>query len=157
MILVIGYGNPLRTDDAIGQHVAQMMEQRLGDKAIRIQTVYQLTPELVEPIRHAELVIFLDARVGEPPGLLIHEPVEPATGANAFTHHIRPETLLGAAQELYSATPKGILISISGANFEFGSELSPQLRELLPKLADQVEKIVKSNIQAQPKEEIHHA
>ena len=49
MILVIGYGNPLRGDDAIGHRIAQMMEQRLPDDEVQIQTVYQLTPELVVP------------------------------------------------------------------------------------------------------------
>ena len=29
MILIIGYGNPLRSDDAVGQHVAKELQQRL--------------------------------------------------------------------------------------------------------------------------------
>ncbi|MEP7293735.1 MAG: hydrogenase maturation protease, partial [Chloroflexota bacterium] len=67
MILIIGYGNPLRSDDAIGQRIAEMMEKRLKLEAVQVITAYQLTPELVEPIRDAQLVVFIDARVGQRP------------------------------------------------------------------------------------------
>ncbi len=149
MILIIGYGNPLRSDDAIGQRIAEMMEQRLND--VQVQVVYQLTPELVESVRHAEWVFFIDARVGETLGKIIQEAVEPQAGAGAFTHNVSPATLLGAVQEFYGMTPRGILISIVGASFDYGSQLSPKLNHLLRSLADQVESII------QNKKEKHHA
>ncbi len=43
MMLIIGYGNPLRSDDAIGQRLAQMMEQRLKPEVVQVITAYQLT------------------------------------------------------------------------------------------------------------------
>lgn len=144
MILIVGYGNPLRGDDAVGQQMALVMEQRLKGEEIQVMTAYQLTPELVEPVRHARLVIFIDARVGETPGMIIQETVEPETGAGAFTHNVSPVILLGAAHELYGATPVGILISIVGATFDYSSELSPQLNRMLPILTDQVEEIIKT-------------
>lgn len=146
MILVIGYGNPLRTDDAIGQCLAQMMVTRFDDESFRMITAYQLTPELMEPISQARLVIFIDARVGTVPGQVDWEDVEPELGAGAFTHHVSPATLLGASHDLYGSTPTGVLISIIGSSFEYGSELSPELNAMLPDLAKQVENIIKTNI-----------
>ncbi len=146
MILIIGYGNPLRSDDAIGQHLAQLMEQRLKSASVQVITAYQLTPELVEPIRDAQLVVFIDARVGQRPGKVIWENVAPEVSTGAFTHHVSPGTLLGAADELYEAKPEGILISIVGADFEYGSELSSQLNAMLPEITDQVEAIIKTNM-----------
>lgn len=146
MILVIGYGNPLRTDDAIGQRMAQMMAQRLDDEALRMITAYQLTPELMEPISQARLVIFIDARVGTMTGKVSWENVEPEIGAGAFTHHVSPATLLGASHDLYGGMPTGILISIIGSDFEYGSELSAELNDMLPDLAEQVENIIRTNI-----------
>lgn len=146
MILVIGYGNPLRSDDAIGQHLALMMEERLQVEALQVITAYQLTPELVEPIRQTGFVVFIDARVGTTPGEIVWEIVQPASGNGAFTHHVSPASLLGAAHNLYGATPAGILISIVGADFEYGSELSDQLNHRLPDIAVQVETIITSNV-----------
>lgn len=146
MLLIIGYGNPLRADDAIGQRLAHLMEERLKPEVAAVITAYQLTPELVEPIRESQLVIFIDARVGAVPGKVIWEHVVPETSTGAFTHHVSPNTLLGAANDLYAANPEGILISIVGANFDYGSDLSSQLNEMLPKITDQVEAIIKTNM-----------
>lgn len=146
MILIIGYGNPLRSDDAIGQHVAAMIEQRLQHEGLQVITAYQLTPELIEPIQYAELVVFIDARVGQRLGEVIRETVKPEISTGVFTHHVTPGTLLGAADVLYAAKPKGILISIVGADFEYGSDLSEQLSRMLPEIADEVENIIKTNL-----------
>ncbi len=148
MILVIGYGNPLRSDDGIGQRIATLMEQRLKSEALRVLTAYQLTPELVAPIRDAHLVIFIDARVGNKMGTIISEVVELQTTVNgAFTHNVSPGILLGAAFELYNVKPSGLLISIVAANFDYGSELSDEMNHLLPVIADQVESIIKMKMQ----------
>jgi len=146
MILMIGYGNPLRSDDAIGPHIAQMMEQCLKPETVQVITTYQLTPELVEPIQHAKLVVFIDARVGQRPGKVVWENVNPEISTGAFTHHVTPGTLLGAADVLYAAKPEGILISIVGADFDYGSDLSDQLKRMLPEIAEQVEAIIKTNV-----------
>ena len=60
-ILVIGYGNTLRSDDGVGPRVAMAVASREwpGFNAIAVQ---QLTPELAEPLAAAELAIFVDAR-----------------------------------------------------------------------------------------------
>lgn len=146
MILVIGYGNPLRSDDTLGPRIAVLLKDRFRGEPLEVLTVYQLTPELVEPVQQARLVVFIDARVGSTPGTIIHEFVEPEAGAGAFTHHVTPASLLGAARTLYGTNPAGILISIVGACFDYGGELSPQLTRRLPGMANQVEAIIRMNI-----------
>lgn len=157
MILIIGYGSPLRSDDAIGQHIARALEQRMQSENVRVLTAYQLTPELIEPIRHARLVIFIDACTGKVPGTLVQERIKPVTGAGSFTHHVTPATLLGAARELYGVTPAGVLITIVGTSFDYGSELSLQLSVMLPRLADMVEAIIYANAGLSLWEERNHA
>lgn len=146
MILIIGYGNPLRSDDAIGQQIAEVMKERLPCEAIRVITAYQLTPELVETIRLAKLVIFIDACLGTKPGKVFWEDVEPEGSTGAFTHHVTPKILLAAARELYAAKPAGILISIVGAHFDYSSRLSDELEQMRSEIADQVEGIIKRNL-----------
>ena len=145
MILILGYGNPLRSDDAVGQQIARALRFGRGD--VEVLTAYQLTPELAEPISRARRVVFIDARVGETPGALFHELVSPQPGAGAFTHNVTPASLLGAANELYGAHPAGLLISVVGADFDYGAELSPLLSRALPGIADQVQAIIESTVQ----------
>ena len=72
---------------------------------------------------------------------------------SAATHHITPSTLLGAAHELYGVTPIGVLISIVGASFDYGSELSLQLSAALPMITNSVHEIIFANAGASIQEE----
>ena len=53
--------------------------------------------------------------------------------------------------------PTGLLISIVGADFDVGSELSAQLEAMLATVADQVESIIQKNIDLAHEEKKHHA
>ena len=113
-------------------------------------TMNQLTPELAAPISEVQQVVFLDARIGNPPGAVVSEFVaETAGSAGAFTHQVTPSSLLAAARELYGAAPAAILISISGASFEYATELSPVLQARLPQITDQVSAIIASFFESQ--------
>jgi len=149
MILIIGYGNPLRSDDAIGKQIAQTMKDHLKRSDVEVVLTFQLTPELVENVSHAELVVFIDAKMDGTPGEVIHEAVKPQSLTGAFTHNVTPMSLLATAYELYGALTNGIMISITGAGFGYGCELSSQLQEKLPAIADQVKAIIESSAQVQ--------
>lgn len=157
MILIIGYGNPLRSDDAIGQQLALALQTRLPHLPLQVQICYQLVPELVSLISEMQQVVFIDARIDGTPGDLFHHTVTPDTAAGAFTHHVTPGSLLAAAHELYGEAPSGILISITGASFGYGSELSPELQRKLSALTAQVKTIIESNAQFQDFKEKEHA
>jgi len=157
MILIIGYGNPLRGDDAIGQRIAERISRHSTRYEVRVLTAYQLTPELVEPISHAQLVVFIDARVDQVVGEILLETVEPLHGAGAFTHNVSPAALLGAARILYGVTPDGLLISIAGTSFDYSGELSPELSLMLPMMTKQVQDIIDTHARATIEKETHHA
>jgi len=125
-LLIIGYGNPLRGDDAVGFEAAE----RLGGLAL-----HQLTPELMEPISRAGRVVFIDAKAGGEPGAIEERLLTPAsaTGA-AFTHHATPEALLAGALTLYGRCPPATLITITGDDFEIGRPLSAPVRQALEAL-----------------------
>jgi hydrogenase maturation protease len=157
MILIIGYGNPLRSDDAIGQHVAQAMQQRLRHTRLQVHTTYQLVPELASLISSAEIVVFIDAHMGGTLGEVHHEVVVPTWDVGSLTHHVTPSSLLAASYDLYGKMPRGILISIVGAAFHFGCELSPELQQKLPTITDQVKAIIESSVQVRVFEETNRA
>ena len=137
MRLIIGYGNPLRSDDGLGQYFAENIGQNWD-----VITSTQLMPEHAEPISRAEQVVFLDARLGETPGDVRCEMVTPIKITGAFTHNVTPASLLAAAQELYGNSPEAILISVSGSSFDYGDSFSPKIYALLPQIIQVIDKTI---------------
>ena len=67
-ILVYGYGNPGRQDDALGVRLAENIEQWVLDEHIQHVEVdynYQLNIEDSDPVLKADIVIFADASIEE--------------------------------------------------------------------------------------------
>ncbi len=135
MKVVIGIGNPLRGDDAIGAEAVRALEGRLppGVEAVHVQ---QLGMDLAERLGTASLAIFIDARQGTPPGQVQAEKVEANSclGTSAFSHFFDPATLLAAVQALYGRHPEAWLLSINARTFALGAPLSPPVQEALPAL-----------------------
>jgi hydrogenase maturation protease len=138
--LVIGYGNTLRGDDGAGFLAAELLRDRLCDPEIEVLVQHQLTPELMEPISRAALVIFIDASVSGRPGKVQRIPLRPAPACARFTHHATPESLLAGAQSLYHHTPEATLYTIPGHSFETGQDLTPAVRQAVNELVDSLEK-----------------
>lgn len=112
-MLIIGYGNPLRGDDAAGLAAAE----RLGGVA-----VHQLTPELAEAVAQAGAVVFLDADATLGPGEIAVKRVEPADVVLA--HHATPAGLLQLARTVYGTVPEAWLIGMGGEEFGLREGLS---------------------------------
>jgi hydrogenase maturation protease len=129
VILVIGFGNPLRQDDSVGWAVAEALADQPG---VELRRVHQLLPELAELLSRATDVVFVDARRGVPPGEVRRTRLKPASSAWSGTHSLSPEALLGLCLRHYGRTPEAVLVSIGGARFGFGEDLSPVVRAAIP-------------------------
>jgi hydrogenase maturation protease len=145
-VLIIGYGSPLRGDDKIGCHVAQMLEQHYhDDPEVRVIGSHQLTPEMAEDVAASEFVLFLDAAAGKPAGKIQRTTVKPQPGPLSFAHHLDPTLLLAATLELYGSVPRAELLTIVGADFELSDGLSPAVVRRLPAMFEQARAIVEPN------------
>jgi hydrogenase maturation protease len=140
-VLVIGYGNPLRGDDSVGQQLAREVAA-WQIPGLRILEIHQLTPELAEPLAGARLAIFVDAyaaRAGEPVKV---ESLEPAKTASVLAHYSDPCDLLALAQAIYRRHPLAWWVKVPATNFEAVEKLSPTAangsKEALDRLADLV-------------------
>ena len=60
-VLVVGYGNPLRSDDGIGWHAADLLATDPRLAGAQVLTHHQLAPELAEDISRASLVVLVSA------------------------------------------------------------------------------------------------
>lgn len=138
MILVIGYGNPLRGDDGIGQVLVKQLAARFVPGTLQTLPCFQLTPELAEPISRASGVLFIDAHASQSPGTVCYQVVQPES-RGAFVHHVTPGSLLATATQLYGRAPAARLISIGVASLDYATELSPAMQAFLPFIINYVE------------------
>lgn len=123
-VLVLGYGNPLRSDDGLGWRVAVDLFRANASPDVLVLPCHQLTPDLAETASLAETVIFVDcSRKGER-GEVRCEEVRSQSGPVSFTHDLSPAALLDLAAELFGVCPKAYLFTICGECFEPGEEFS---------------------------------
>jgi hydrogenase maturation protease len=123
-ILVIGYGNPLRSDDGAGPRAAARASA-WGWSGLTAMAVHQLTPELAEPLARAELAIFVDARLAHGDEEVEILPLEPSrVGAIINCHMSDPRSLLALAQDVYERHPRAWLVTLPAVDVALGERLS---------------------------------
>ena len=134
--LVVGYGNPLQSDDGVAWQAAEQL--RLELPTARVICVHQLTPELAEDVASSRVVIFLDASSTGEPGSVRCEAVFTRPAELRFSHHLTPLEVVTLSDRLYSAKPQAFLISIHGECFHHGQALSPAATQAIPDVVAQV-------------------
>ncbi len=147
-VLIVGYGNPLRCDDGLGWSAAEVLSRSLPFSEIEIVVCHQLTPELADSLRSADVAFFIDAAHHGQPGEVSCELVTLQPGING-SHQLSPAQLLALAQQLYGATPRAFTVSLCGESFEHGATLSSTVEAALPKLIALVEGLIRQTL-AQP-------
>jgi hydrogenase maturation protease len=122
-LLVIGYGNTLRSDDGVGQRVALEIE-RLRLPGVATLTCDLLTPELADPVSRAGTVIFVDAAIDLPREVQLR-PLAPADSSQLMAHAADPRTLLALARDVFGHAPRAWWLTVPAENMEIGDQLSP--------------------------------
>jgi hydrogenase maturation protease len=154
-VLVIGYGNALRSDDGVGWHAAALLADDPRLAGVEVLARHQLAPELALDMSRASLVILVDADAEIPPGAITVRRLEaagpgPAAGGSgggpgASSHHVGPAELLAVCRELYGAAPEAIVIGVGTLTMEVGESLSAPVAAALPAVADAVAGLVAGN------------
>lgn len=128
MLLLIGYGNPLRRDDGSGPALAGMLAARGGRDDLRVITVQQLVPELAQDLAAADItaVLFLDASVSGCSGenAVSIQPLSGVSPSPVLGHHFSPAELLCYAELLRGAALPAWQLTIPGIDFGYGEGLS---------------------------------
>ena len=142
-VLIIGYGNTLRGDDALGIHAAHALHDfYCNHGGVRVLATSQLSVDFADDVSQAQFVLFLDAAEIGTPGQILTEYLEPADDNVRFTHHCSPRTLLTLANRLYGKAPVAVSLTMAGASSEVGVGLSRQVQDKLPQLLDRAKAIV---------------
>lgn len=144
-ILVFGYGNPSRGDDALGPEFVRRLEVRCADAmargALEVLTDFQLQVEHALDLKGREAVYFVDATAAPNAPPFEVRPVVPASGVAFTTHAQSPEALLRTFGDVLKArAPEAFVIAIRGGRFELGEALSAEAEGNLEAALDDFER-----------------
>ena len=153
-MVVVGYGNDLRGDDALGPLAATAVAE-WDMPAVQALAVHQLMPELAESLAEADLAIFVDARVPTPPllrqdrgpggereAIVSVQPIEAAAIDSALGHTGDPRALLALTKALYGRCPESWSITVPACSFAFGAGLSPAAERGLAAALQQIRNLI---------------
>lgn len=143
-LLVIGLGNPLRGDDAVGWMVAGQVQQQLAKEEYPVEVAYMAVGGigLMERLAGYEQVILIDAvTTGQrPPGSLYVLSVDDLphveAGHLSSSHDTTFQTAFSLGRALGLALPETILIfGVEAAPvFDFTEQLTPAVAAAVPQL-----------------------
>lgn len=141
-ILLIGIGNELRGDDALGRLVARRFS---GVPGVRVAEENGEGVDLIAALAGAQTVILVDAvESGSPPGTLHRfdataAPI-PATIFRCSTHAFSVAEAVELARVLDELPPRLILFGIEGRNFSAGSDLSPEAAGAIEAAVEEIQR-----------------
>jgi len=138
-LLLFGYGNPGRGDDALGPELITRIEE-MQFANVECQNDMQLQVEHVTDLDGCDQVLFIDADMS------CAEPYEfskiAAAKDDSYTSHaMSPTALLHAYRRVYGKdAPPSFLLRVRGYDFELGDPLSDKATENLEAAMHQVVK-----------------
>ena len=141
-IVIVGFGNTLRTDDGFGQIVAQQLRSVLGDyPAVIIHQYTQLLPEHTELFRDARMVLFIDADRLQPGAIHFHvlpSQHTPETPSLPLPHMMTAENLVRLAHAILPKPPRAYLLSAGGYSFDAGENLTDEMKQIVKRVVSEI-------------------
>jgi hydrogenase maturation protease len=132
-VLLFGYGNLSRGDDALGPLLLEYVENHCDLEEVEILSDFQLQIEHALDLESRSLVLFVDASVSCI-GAYDFTQLEPARDKSYTTHAMSPAAVLDVFQSIKKQTPPPcFLLSIKAEKFGLGEEVSTQAEHYLDK------------------------
>lgn len=129
-VLVFGWGNPSRGDDALGPLFVEAVEA-MALPGVECLTDFQLQVEHALDLKGRERVLFVDASATAPAPYSIDR-IEPARDESFTTHAVSPPAILQVYREIEGEPPPPCwLMAIRGAAWELGAPLAAGARQNL--------------------------
>jgi hydrogenase maturation protease len=123
-ILIFGWGNPSRGDDALGPLFIDRIEA-MNLPGVECLTDFQLQVEHALDLEGRQRILFVDASIDALPPCSLTR-LAPARDASFSTHAITPEAVMQVYLDLHDdAPPPCYMLAIRGESFELGDGLSP--------------------------------
>ncbi|PKO59118.1 MAG: Ni/Fe hydrogenase [Betaproteobacteria bacterium HGW-Betaproteobacteria-18] len=133
-LLILGWGNLSRGDDALGPLFVAALRDDLPDALqgqVEFLEDHQLQIEHALDLVGRQRVLLVDASLTCPAPFEV-TPLQPAQDASLTTHALSPQALLQVYQNLQGeAPPPCTLLAIRGERFELGQAAGPEALEHL--------------------------
>jgi len=139
--LVIGIGNRWRGDDGAGPAVVERFAEEERTGGVSFASVHQLTPELADTLAGVSHVIFVDAAVDLPAGMVAIRDLAPDMTSRPTTHHLEPAALLALSTTLHGRAPRATLVTIGGAQFEQVDRLSEPVERAIEEAVEALRRL----------------
>ncbi len=122
-LLVFGYGNPSRGDDAIAPQLLARLEA-LNLPGVEPVADFQLQVEHALDLVGRELALFIDASVAAPAPYAFSR-LMPRQDASYTSHEMSPAAVLHVYREIHGIEPPPcFLLAVRGEFFDLGAPLS---------------------------------
>ena len=129
-VLVLGWGNPGRGDDALGPLLLESLESEAARRpdweAHGFVSDFQLQPEHALDLDGAAQVLFVDASTSATAPFTLTR-IAPARDRSFSSHALSPQAVLAVCEQVTGqAAPPAWLLGIRGEEFELGVPMSPE-------------------------------
>ena len=143
-VLLLGLGNDILTDDAVGLHVVGQLKGALaGHPAIDVRETTEMGLALLDFITGYSAVVIVDSiQTGKAAPGSVHEldagALQQLTGRTP--HFVGVGETLALGRQLGLAMPERVMIYAIEVDdpFTLGTALTPALQEALPRIVDRV-------------------
>jgi hydrogenase maturation protease len=141
-VLVIGIGNPFRSDDRAGLEVARRMKRSANDRLAVLE--FGGNPlALLDIWKGFDEVLLIDAVTSksQPGTFQIINAVEqsiPASMFNTSTHNLSVAEAIEMARNLERLPKRLLVYGIEGKKFQFGETLSPQMNGVIEEVVHHI-------------------
>jgi hydrogenase maturation protease len=143
-VLVFGYGNLSRGDDALGPLLLEYVETHCDLDNIEILSDFQLQIEHALDLENRALVLFVDASVSCSDAFDFSI-LEPDRDKSYTTHAMSPAAVLDVYQSIKKqAPPPCFLLSIKAEKLELGEGLSTQAENNLVQACQFAEELLQN-------------
>jgi hydrogenase maturation protease len=143
-VLVLGLGNDLLTDDAVGLRVVHDVRQRLaGDARIEVKETAETGLALLDVIvDYASLIVVDSVKTGRAPAGYIHSlaPENLPSGASRSPHAFGVEHICEAGRMRGLAVPERVrMFAIEVEDpFTLGADMTPAVEQAIDEATDEV-------------------
>ncbi len=126
-ILIYGYGNPGRGDDAAGPLMVELLEQQpvsLDNAILHLKSTFQLNVEDAELITHYDSVYFIDSTIENSVDDFSIEDVTEKKDPGFTSHTVSPEFVVELSKLLFQWKSKAKIVKIKGYDWDISERMS---------------------------------
>lgn len=133
-IAVVGLGNELMTDDGLGVHAIRLLQKETLAKDVQVVEIGTAALHYQDLFEQSDIIIAIDAiAAGGPAGQIVC--FDGAEAEIESTHSLHDLGAVGLLQLIApDRRPKLILLGAEPLVVDYGTELSPALQNVLPRL-----------------------